>query len=124
MDLIKKDIATEEDVKLLVDSFYERVNKDNMLSPIFNDFAKINWEHHMPQMYAFWGSLLLGTANYKGRPFPKHMPLPIDTTHFERWLTLFITTVDTLFEGPVAEDAKWRAFNIAGTFQYKLGLIR
>src|SRR5690349_21165879 len=47
------DIATEKDIKTLVDSFYDKVNADPLLSPIFNGIAKVEWEHHLPTMYAF-----------------------------------------------------------------------
>jgi hemoglobin len=121
---MKEEIKTTEQVKKLVDKFYEKINADNLLSPVFNQEAKVNWEGHLPKMYKFWGSILLGTADYKGRPFPPHESLHIDATHFERWLQLFMETVDENFDGETAETAKERAKNIAAVFQYKLGLIK
>ena len=118
-----KDITTEADVKLLVDSFYERVNADALLSPVFNDFAGVNWASHLPTMYAFWSSILLGTASYNGRPFPKHLALPVGREHFDRWLEIFTGTVDALFEGEKAEEAKMRGYSIAQVFQYRMGLL-
>ena len=32
-----KDITTLEDIKTLVDAFYEKVRRDELLSPIFNE---------------------------------------------------------------------------------------
>jgi hemoglobin len=117
------DITTERDIRLLIDSFYGLVNQDSLLSLIFNDHAKVDWPHHLPTMYEFWNSLLLGTMSYQGQPFPKHMVLPIQKEHFERWLQLFTTTVDALFSGNKAEEAKARAGSIARIFQYKMGLL-
>jgi len=114
------DIQTEADIQTLVDRFYAKVNADPLLAPIFNEVARVHWEHHLPQLYDFWSGLLLGTARYRGRPFPKHLPLPIDSSHFQRWLTLFSTTVDELFTGPVAELAKFRAHNIGQVFESRL----
>ncbi|GAA4356462.1 group III truncated hemoglobin [Hymenobacter saemangeumensis] len=114
------DISTEADIRLMVDTFYGKVNHDALLAPIFNGFAQVNWESHLPIMYDFWSSILLGSARYHGRPFPKHLPLPIDATHFKRWLELFLTTVDELYAGPKAEEAKLRALNIANMFEYRL----
>jgi hemoglobin len=114
------DIQTEADIQTLVDSFYAKVNADPLLAPIFNEVARVNWEHHLPQLYDFWSGLLLGTARYRGRPFPKHLPLPIDSSHFQRWLALFSGTVDELFAGPVAELAKLRAHNIGQVFESRL----
>ena len=122
METKLKDITSTEDIKKLVDSFYEKANADDLLALVFNDFAKIDWESHLPVMYKFWGALLLGTMNYKGQPFPKHAVLPIEKEHFKRWIELFIQTVNENFIGKKAEEAKQRARNIAMVFKYKMGL--
>ncbi|OKL41203.1 group III truncated hemoglobin [Pontibacter flavimaris] len=120
---MKKDITTEEDVKLLVDTFYDHVNQDGLLSPVFNDIAHTNWQHHLPVMYSFWSSLLFGSMAYKGQPFPKHLRLPIQQEHFRRWVVLFTQAIDELFEGPKAEEAKHKAKSIARIFQMRMGLL-
>ena len=114
------DIQTEADVKTLVDTFYNKVNADALLAPVFNDFAHVDWPAHLPRMYDFWSGLLLHTSRYRGQPFLKHLPLPIAGPHFQRWLVLFTRTVDELFAGPVAREAKLRAQNIAHVFESRL----
>jgi hemoglobin len=120
MPISRPDIQTEADIKALVDTFYNKVNTDPLLAPIFNDVAHVDWLAHMPRMYDFWSGLLLHTSRYQGRPFLKHIPLPIDGTHFQRWQELFFLTVDELFAGPVAEEAKLRARNIAHVFESRM----
>ncbi|MBF8965328.1 group III truncated hemoglobin [Pontibacter sp. FD36] len=120
---MKEDIRDEQDIKLLVDSFYAKVNEDDLLGPVFNGFAKVNWEHHLPIMYSFWSSVLFGTMAYKGQPFPKHMHLPVDRQHFARWVVLFTETADELFEGDKTKELKQKATSIAQVFQMKMGLI-
>ncbi len=120
----KTDITTEADIKKLVDSFYDKVNQDALLAPIFNDLSKVNWETHLPIMYRFWSSILLGTSSYSGQPFPKHAFLPIDHTHFAQWLFLFHETLTENFQGPVVEEAKLRAANIARIFLGKIRMIQ
>ena len=120
---MKQEIKTTEQVKELVDKFYEKVNADNLLSPVFNSEAKVNWEAHLPKMYKFWGTQLIGTGDYSGRPFPPHEELHIYKEHFERWIALFLETVNENFIGEVAEIAKEKARNIAAIFQHKLGLL-
>jgi hemoglobin len=120
----RPDIATEDHIKILVDSFYEKVNADELLSPIFNSVAKVEWEHHLPTMYQFWSSLLLRSNSYRGAPWPKHAILPVDAKHFARWLTLFKQTVDEHFSGTKAIEAKNAAASIADTFQNRLQLLR
>ena len=120
---MKKDIETEADIKLLVDSFYNSVNQDELLSPVFNNFALVNWQTHLPVMYNFWSTVLLGNMAYRGQPFPKHLRLPIEAKHFNRWTELFTQTVDTNFEGSKATEAKQKATSIARVFQMKMGLF-
>jgi hemoglobin len=119
-----QDLSTRQDVEKMVNTFYEKVNQDSLLAPVFNQVAEVDWPHHLPKMYDFWSSILLGDMRYKGNPFQKHIPLPIDPAHFERWLQLFTLNIDEHFSGPVAEEAKQRAASIAGIFRYKLHLIR
>lgn len=49
-----KDIESSADVRLLVDEFYGAIRGDALLNPIFTDIAKVDWEQHLPKMYAFW----------------------------------------------------------------------
>ena len=115
-----KDITDRKDIMMLVDSFYSKVTKDHLLEPIFRH---VNWPKHIPTMYNFWSSMLLGDQTYQGNPFEKHIHLEIDSSHFKRWLELFTLNVDEHFAGDRANEAKSRAATIAGVFQHKLGLL-
>jgi hemoglobin len=117
------DIETAQDVKRLVDAFYAKVNCDELLAPIFNETANVDWPAHLPTMYRFWESLLFRSGNYQGAPFPKHAVLPVQQAHFERWLTLFAETVDENFAGPKSKEAKIRAVCIADTFARRMGVL-
>jgi len=121
-----RDIKTENDVRAFVDEFYNRVQEDNLLGPVFNDIAKVAWGEHLRTMYSFWSSMLLGARSYKGAPFPPHAALRAHITpaHFARWVDLFHATIDSLFEGEMAETAKQRALNIAFIFQSKLSMMK
>lgn len=119
-----KEIKGEEEVKLMVDSFYDKVNEDELLSPIFNDFAKVDWDKHLPIMYNFWGTVLFGKGTYSGSPFPKHLALPVEEKHFDRWVALFKQTIDENFTGEMAESVKLRAHSIAITFSSKIKMLK
>ena len=121
MTSIGKDIENRQDIQVLVDSFYEKVKVDNLLGPVF---AGLNWPHHLPIMYNFWSSMLLGDQSYRGNPFEKHLRLAITSEHFKRWLELFKETVDQNFAGEKAEEVKMRADSIAGIFQLRMGLTK
>ena len=49
--------------------------------------------------------------------------LPVGKAHFDRWLELFLETVDENFSGPKAEEAKGRALSIADTFARRMSLL-
>ena len=121
--MAKTDIQNEDDIKTLVHAFYDKVNRDELLSPIFNEVVKVNWEEHLPLLCRFWSTLLFRTMTFEGRPFPKHVPLPVQREHFTRWVSLFVETVDDLFSGAKAEEAKNFARSIADTFQLRMGLL-
>ena len=114
------DITNDRDVACLVESFYTKVQKDERLGYIFNDFASVDWEEHLPRMVDFWSNILFQTRRYKGKPFRKHLPLPVEKRDFSRWLKLFEQTVDEHFEGTQAEKAKEMASKIASAFVIRL----
>jgi hemoglobin len=116
-----RQIDTIEDIRLLVDSFYDKVRQDQTLGPVFNEKIE-DWPIHLDKMYRFWQSILLEQHTYSGAPFLKHATLPIGQEHFNRWLALFYETVDSLFSGKKAQEAKFRATRIADVFQFKMGL--
>jgi hemoglobin len=117
------DIENETDVRTLVDAFYGAIREDALLNPIFTDIAQVEWEHHLPKMYAFWNGLILGQPGYAGAPFIAHTRLPVTREHFTRWLELFRATVDEHFAGERAQRAKDAAGSIAHTFAMRMGLI-
>lgn len=114
---IRKKIESREDIILLVDTFYNQVRENEILGFIFDDVAKVNWEEHLPKLYSFWASILLGENSFNGNPMVKHIGLSQATdmtaVQFNEWLRLFTATIDSLFEGNKAEEAKIRAANIA-----------
>ena len=117
---MKSDLTNREQIEILVRKFYEKVQVDKELAPLF---MHVNWEKHLPIMYNFWSSLLLvGDQTYRGNPFQPHTALPIKGIHFQSWLSLFLATVTENFEGPKADEAIARAQAIAGVWQHKMGI--
>ena len=115
-----KDINGIEDIQLFVDEFYGKVRRDELIGPVFLKVIPDDWQPHLNKMYAFWNAVLFGVSGFKGNPFAKHAPLPIEQEHFDRWLVLFYETIDNHFEGAVAEDTKKRAGIMAEMFLYRL----
>ncbi len=121
---MKEEILDIDDIKLLVDQFYGKVRQDELLADIFNNVIQDRWPEHLEKMYRFWQTILLGQHTYSGSPFVPHMKLPVDAMHFERWLKLFYETLEEHFEGPKAEEAKWRAERMAEMFQIKINYFK
>jgi len=119
-----QDISNIEDIKLLVNTFYEKVQHDDLIGPIFNQKMIGRWPEHLEKMYRFWQTILLEEHTYSGTPFPPHKHLPVNQSHFDRWMEIFTVTVDNLFVGKLAEEAKVRAANMAYMFNYKIEYFR
>ncbi len=113
METRKEDISNREDIELLVDTFYEKVKRDDIIGHIFNTVIGQDWSHHLPVMYQFWEMVLLGKEGYAGNPVRKHVEVDrksrLEEEHYDRWLLLWNATVDGLFAGAKAEEAKKRA---------------
>ncbi|GIZ07533.1 group III truncated hemoglobin [Flavobacterium sp. UMI-01] len=118
------DITTLDDIKLLVNTFYDKVQKDDLIGPIFNQKIGHRWAEHLEKMYRFWQTILLEVHSYSGSPFPPHKHLPVEKEHFNRWMEIFTDTVNALFEGTIADEAKLRAKNMAEMFHYKIEYFR
>jgi hemoglobin len=115
-DIVEKTGITEAMIERLVRGFYARVRTDALLAPIFD--AKIgDWEPHLQRMCAFWSSVALMTGRYHGAPMPKHLVLPVDAGHFDRWLELFEATAHELCPPEAADHFIERARRIAASLE-------
>ncbi len=120
-----KDITDKEDIKCYVDHFYNAVQQDDLIGPIFN--AKIQpdeWHLHLDKMYRFWNSVLFGKAEYRGQPFSHHINLGLSKAHFERWISLFEISIKTNFKGARANEVLQRAGKMRLMFEHKLQYLR
>lgn len=121
---MKKDIINRKDIEKIVDLFYTKVKKDDMLGHFFSEVIAINWEKHLPIMCAFWENVLFYTGDYEGDPLTTHRKIyqkhPTQPEHFERWLSLFEQSIDELFEGGNATKMKSHAKGIAAIMQKRV----
>ena len=115
-DITARTGITEDMIERLVRGFYARVRADAMLAPVFDARIK-DWEPHLQQMCAFWSSVALMSGRYHGAPMPKHLPLPVDAAHFDRWLDLFEATAAEVCPPEAAEHFVERARRIAASLE-------
>lgn len=123
-----QDITNRQDVEQLVNTFYDKVKADATIGHIFHTIIGEDWSHHLPIMYNFWETVLLGKAGYVGNPIKKHIELdkqiPLEKAHYDKWQALWNETVDTLFAGPIADDAKYKAGNMVNLISMKVVMAR
>lgn len=100
----------------LVRAFYGKVRLDPMLGPVF-EAQVVDWEHHFQILGAFWSSVTLGTGAYSGTPMQKHIGLPVDGRHFDRWLRLFGETAIEICPPDAARLFMERAMRIAESLE-------
>jgi hemoglobin len=94
-EIVARTGIDEPMIERVVRGFYARVRQDPLIGPVFE--ARVtDWEPHLQRMCAFWSSVALMSGRYHGSPMVKHMPLPVDAAHFDRWLALFRETVREL----------------------------
>jgi hemoglobin len=103
-------------IERLVRSFYAKVREDPLLAPVFA--ARIDdWEPHLQRMCAFWSSVALMSGRYHGQPTAKHVSLPVDARHFDRWLALFAATAEEVCPPAAATHFLERAERIAQSLE-------
>ena len=113
-------------IRAVVDQFYARVRRDDIIGPVFNRIiAETAWPHHLDLITDFWSSMLLGSGRYAGRPMPKHLAIgELEDRHFARWLALFRDTVETLCPPAAAALFVDRAERVAHSFRIGLAMHR
>jgi hemoglobin len=115
-EIVKRTGIDEHMIERLVRRFYEKVRGDALLGPVFA--ARIrDWEPHLQRMCAFWSSVALMSGRYHGNPMTKHLPLPVDAAHFDRWLALFEETAREVCPPDAEAHFVERAWRIAESLE-------
>ena len=118
------DLANREDIIRLVDRFYEQVQTDKVIGPVFTDAVKVQWETHLPKMYDFWDTVMFRSGTIRGDPIAAHAKLlkhsEMSRPMFDHWLTLFKNTVAELFAGEKADHIVRCAEDMANVIYGKI----
>lgn len=115
-DIARRTGIDEAMIERLVHEFYRRVRTDALLGPIF-EAQVADWDAHLAKMCVFWSSVALMSGRYHGQPMTAHLPLPVDTPHFDRWLALFAETAHDLCPPAAAAHFLERAHRIADSLE-------
>lgn len=111
------DIAERAQLLALLDDFYRRAFADPLLGPVFVEIARMDLDAHLPIIADFWETVLFRTGSYRRNALRPHQRLhrraDLTPAHFERWLSLWVTTIDERHCGPKAELAKRQGTRMA-----------
>jgi hemoglobin len=112
------DLTDEDEIAALVRAFYRRVAQDDLLGPVFEDVAQVDWPSHLDKLTAFWSRILRSRPGYQGNPYTSHQRIhavvPFTRAHFDRWLDLFEETIDDEgWAGPTTTRAIEFAHHVA-----------
>jgi hemoglobin len=117
------DLDTREQIATLVRRFYADVAQDDLLGPMFNDVARVDWPEHLEKLTDFWCRVLLHHPGYVGNPLRKHEAVhracAFSPAHFDRWLSLFRDALAS-WSGPRARQAAEFAERVARVHSTRL----
>jgi hemoglobin len=118
------DLATRDDVDVLLRRFYGRVFADDVLTEPFSELRAQGLESHLPVMCDFWETVLFRAGLYRGNALMVHRQLnerhPLHANHFARWLALWGAAVDEMYDGPSASRAKVQVGRIANSLHRRV----
>jgi hemoglobin len=107
------DLASRSEIHDLVVDFYREVVFDDVLGPVFEEVAEVDWSLHIPKLIDYWCRVLLREPGYDGYILDAHQHVhgiePLRVEHFDRWYALWAASVDERWTGPIAEAAKRHA---------------
>ena len=120
----KRDIETRSDLVQLLETFYNKAFKDELIGRFFTEVVPLDLETHIPVIADFWESVILGAHTYRKNVMEVHQHIhslsSIKKEHLDRWVLLFNQNIDEYFEGPKATLMKQRAASIATLMDIKL----
>ncbi len=124
---MKSDISSRKDIKLIITKFYDKLLVDEKMIPFFEDIVTNNTlEHHLDIISDFWNDILFDTNSYSNNVMKKHVDknvfIAFKKEHFAIWTSYLFDTIDTHFDGVIAQSMKNRATSIATVMQLKMEL--
>lgn len=116
--------VTEAEIGVLVETFYGRVRRDEVLGPIFHRAlgeGDAEWAAHLARLKDFWSSIARRSGRYHGDPFSAHLQLEgLMPEMFGRWLDMFGTVCDEMFEPDIAAFFREKSERIARSLRMGL----
>ena len=119
----RRDIEDREDLLNLLQAFYEKAFKDDLIGRFFTEVVPLDLKTHIPVIADFWEAIVFNTQGYSKNVMEVHQHIhqlsAIKKEHLDRWVHLFTETVDENFEGDKATLMKQRAKSVATLMDIK-----
>lgn len=123
-NLMKRDVASRNDLERMLAAFYSKVFQDEVIGRFFTQVVPLDLKTHLPVITDFWEAIVFNKHTYRKNVMQVHQHIhqlsPIRKEHLDRWVTSFTETVDEFFEGSKAELMKQRAASVATLMNIKL----
>lgn len=121
---VKRDIKSREDIESILNAFYKKVFKDDLIGYFFTEVVSLDLKTHIPVITDFWESVIFNTYNYRKNVMEIHQHIDslskIRKEHLDRWVKVFTETADENFEGAKVTLMKQRAKSVATLMEIKL----
>tara|TARA_R110000744_G_scaffold109685_3_gene207217 strand:+ start:329 stop:769 length:441 start_codon:yes stop_codon:yes gene_type:complete len=114
---------SESKIREMVELFYSRTQQDELLGPVFEERVA-DWPNHYQTMTHFWSSAVLRAGTYSGRPIEAHKFGGLTEAHFRRWVTLFTSTANEVFQDSDAAVFVELAKRMASSIAMRIGVGR
>jgi hemoglobin len=113
-----RDLDTVDEIFEMVTRQYSDVVQDDLLAPYFTfGPGYLDWQAHIGSVADYWNHVVLLAPDYDIDVLEGHRHLhhhrPFTPALFDRWLQIFLDTVDGGWTGPNATLAKKRATGMA-----------
>jgi hemoglobin len=123
---VASDLDSRTAIHDVVVHFYREVVFDELLGPVFDEVAEVDWSLHLPKLVDYWCRVLLREPGYDGLILAAHRHVheiqPFRLEHFDRWYELWVASIDSRWAGPGAESAKAHARHIGEVLARQLGV--
>lgn len=122
--VVSKDIQDRQDLINFLWAFYNKAIHDELIGRFFTEVVPLNLDTHIPVIADFWESVVFNARGYRKNVMEVHQHIhalsSIKAEHLDRWVEIFTTTTDDMFEGDKATLMKQRARSIATLMNIKL----
>ncbi len=118
------DLDSRSAIHDLVVGFYREIVNDELLGPVFDEVAEVDWPSHIPRLIDYWSRILLDEPVYNGSMAAAHREVheieAFRVEHFDRWFELWCDSIDSRWAGPYADRARAHAARTAGLLSRQL----